>query len=158
MVYHSILALILDTIQKEYFMHLLSIRVDSSTEEYLRKLCQENEDKSLNLSAKNLLKWCQSNNIDPSKNHSQFDDEVRKMIEHIHLSMPHVMMSSYMSLQGSFSGLAQEKKDELYKKGTSFLNQNMGDFQNVEYKNVRVTYNPIGLKRAPEDEEYSEWK
>lgn len=143
---------------KEYIMLSISFRIDKVTEEFLRDLCHENNDKSINVTAKKLLNWCAENKINPSKQASFFDSEVRKMIEHIHMSIPHLMLSSHLTLQSTSSDLPDEKKDILQRKTLKYLNKSVGDFQNVEYKRIKVTYNNFGIKQTPESEEYTEWK
>jgi hypothetical protein len=96
--------------------------------------------------------------VDPSKNPSTFDEDTRKMIEHIHLSIPHLMLSSSVSSLAAMNDLDEDKKKVISKRAIERLNQRVGDFQNIEYKTLSITINNTGLKQAPENEEITEWK
>lgn len=139
-------------------MTALNLRIDASTEDYLKKINRESGDKSLSLTAKNLIKWCQNNGVDPTESYQGFDADLRKMIEHIHLSIPHMMLSLSTVAQATFGESDEDDKKEMIKKTLKKLNQKCGDFQNINYKNVKVSFNKFGLKQAPESEELSEWK
>lgn len=136
----------------------IAFKIDAETEVYLREIQDKTGDGSLNLIAKKLIKWCLINDINPSENPSFFDGDTRKMIEHIHLSIPHLMLSSSVNSLVAMDDIQDEKKKELSEKAIARLNQRCGDFQNINYKKVSVKFNQTGLKEAPENEEITEWK
>lgn len=139
-------------------MSKIDLRIDESTKRYLLDTCEKLGDKSINYTVKNLLKWCQFNGVDPSKNTSTFDEEVRKMIEHIHLSVPHLMLSSSLNSMATMENLSEQRLKELSKRAMSRLNQRCGDFQNVQYEKTSFTFNQSGLRESPESEELTKWK
>lgn len=136
----------------------IAFKIDAETEKYLKQIQEKTCDNSLNLIAKKLIKWCLINDVDPSKKTSEFDDDVRKMIEHIHLSIPHLMLSSSVSSLAAMGDLDNDKSKEISDTAIKRLNQRVGDFQNINYKTLSVTINKTGMKQAPEDEEITEWK
>lgn len=135
----------------------LSIRVERNEEDYLKKIADQNNI-SIGKSLKKVLQWCVLNEVDLSKSHSVFDEEVRTMIEHIHVSIPNLMYLSRMNTLFSGEGIAKEKSEEFKKISLDYINNTCGDFQYIHYNNVRVSINPFGMKQVPSDKETTLWK
>lgn len=139
-------------------MTQIAFRVDSEVADYLSALSKSNRDNSVNLTAKKLIQWCMFNDINPSDNRSCFDGEDRKMIEHIHLAIPHLMMSSGLGTQASIDAFDDSKKKKMAEIALDNLNKKCGDFQNIAYKTVQVTHNSFGLKQATQPDETTDWR
>ena len=135
----------------------LSLRIDRNEEDYLKKIANQNNI-SLGKSLKKVLEWCAINEVDLSKSHSVFDEEVRKMIEHIHVSIPNLMYLSRMNTLSSGEGITKDTSEEFKKTSLNYINSTCGDFQYIHYDNIRVSINPFGMKQVPSDKETTLWK
>lgn len=134
----------------------LSIRIERNEEDYLKKIADKNNI-SIGKSLKKILEWCVINDIDLSKSHSAFDEEVRKMIEHIHVSIPNLMYLSRMNTLFTGEGVSKEKSEEFKKTSLDYINNTCGDFQYIQYNNIRVSINPFGMKQVPGDKDTTLW-
>tara|TARA_B110000091_G_scaffold185418_1_gene205276 strand:- start:986 stop:1402 length:417 start_codon:yes stop_codon:yes gene_type:complete len=138
-------------------MRPVTIRIDEFTEKYLLDLSSKYNGASIGNVIKNLLKWCENNNININEKHSVFDDETKKMIEQIHVATPHLLLLTRMNTQDLLDS-PTEKVTEVRDKAIKYLNKTCGSFQSAHYDNIRVTINNVGLKQAPESEENTTWK
>lgn len=141
----------------EQAMMPISIRIERSEEDYLKKIADKNNI-SIGKALKKVLEWCSINDVDLSKSNSVFDENVRKMIEHIHVSIPNLMYLSRMNTLFSGESVSKEKSEEFKKTSLDYINNTCGDFQYIYYNNVRVSINPFGLKQVPSDKETTLWK
>lgn len=135
----------------------LSIRVEKKESDYLNKIAERNNI-SIGKALKKVLEWCSINEVDLSKSHSVFDEDVRKMIEHIHVSIPNLMYLSRMNTLFSGDNISKEKTEEFKKTSLDYINNTCGDFQHVTYNNIRVSINPFGMKQVPCDKDSTLWK
>ena len=146
-------------------MDTVAIRISQHEFEYLQSIAEKialfkNEGESLSVgkALKELLKWCVNHGIDITKKQDGIDDELRKMIEQIHVSIPNIIY--HLRIQSLMdSNKFNEQEIEPYKKSTvKYMNETCGDFQNVTYKNIRISMSNSGIKRIPIDEDKSLWK
>lgn len=135
----------------------LSVRLESKEIDYLNTIAEKN-NVSIGKALKKVVEWCSSNEVDLSKSHSVFDEDVRKMIEHIHVSIPNLMYLSRMNTLFSGESVSKEKTEEFKKTSLDYINNTCGDFQYISYNNIRVSINPFGMKQVPGDKETSLWK
>lgn len=144
---------------------VLSIRISESEKEYLQNIAKSfnlqkpnSEDFSYSKAIKILLEYCQNNEIYPNKNTQNPLKDLRKMIEQIHASIPHLIYhNNYQSLAAS-SKLEDELVIQIKQKTIDYLNNNFSGFQNISYKEVKFKINNIGLKTIPIEIGDSIWK
>lgn len=135
----------------------LSIRIEKNEQDYLKKIASKNH-LSIGKSLKKVLEWCAINDVDLSKPHSIFDEDVRKMIEHIHVSIPNLMYLSRINTLLCAEGRNKDTLDDFKKISLDYINNTCGDFQHTNYNAIRVSINPFGMKKVPCDKETTLWK
>ena len=146
-------------------MTRIGFRVDVETEDYLSKTAKKNmlltpsgNDVSLGGSARKIIEWCMKNDIDISKNINELSSETTKMIEQIHIALPHLMLLTRMNTQGFLDENTPERVKKIRASAVKYLNKTCGSFQSVYYENIKVSINDIGMKQVPEAEENTTWK
>ena len=146
-------------------MKTITLKMPDKEIDYLKRIAKENklahrsgEGYSLGNAVRELIKWCAHNEIDINKKTQEFDHDLRKMIEQIHLAIPNLM---YLARIHGLLGQKQYSDEEVNlckQKTIAYLNKTCGDFQTINYKTLRVTVNNFGLKQVPISEVQSEWK
>ena len=133
--------------------------------DYLTKISLENKifkgdtkEVSHGKAMKELVKWCQRNNIDINKNQRSMDDDIKKMIEQIHISIPNLLYLTRLQLLLNSASIPDEELSICVKKTMDYLNSACGDFQNINYNEIRFSMNDLGIKQVPIDKEKSLWK
>jgi hypothetical protein len=146
-------------------MRTLSIKIDKTEEEYLSRVAEKNNlfsggnnEPSLGKALKKLAQWCAFNDMDISKSHDVFDEDMRKMIEQIHVAIPNLMYLSRMDTLFNSEEIPKETAEECKKKSLDYINSTCGAFQYANYKSLRVSINAFGMKQIPSDKETSLWK
>lgn len=151
---------------KEFLqMTTLSTRLSQKELDYLETIALENKlykgatkKTSLGKAMKELIKWCQLNDIDISKPLPSMDGDTKKMIEHIHLSIPNLLyLSRIQTLLGS-DKFSDEEVTKCRKQTIAYLNTVCGDFQNVTYSEIPCSSNEIGLNQSTIEPEKTKWK
>lgn len=145
--------------------HVISLRISELEKDFLENIAKifdlqkrGTEEISYSKSLKILLEYCFKNEIVPTRKSENPIQEMRKMIEQIHASIPHLMYhNNYQSLVLS-SQLNDETLTKIKHKSIEYLNGNFSGFQNVTYKEVRFKLNGIGLKTLPIEQGESLWK
>lgn len=146
-------------------MTTLSTRLSQKELDYLETIASDNKlykgetkETSLGKAMKELIKWCQHNNIDISKPLPSIDGDIKKMVEHIHMSIPNLMyLSRIQTLLGS-DKFSDEEVQKCRKQTIAYLNTACGDFQNVTYSEIPYSSNEVGLKQAAIEPEKTKWK
>jgi hypothetical protein len=146
-------------------MTTLSTRLSEKELEYLSTLAAQNQlykgtsnELSLGKAMKELIKWCQLNKIDIRKVNQAMDKDIKKMIEQIHVSIPHLLYLSRLQILLDSDKVADERVVHCRQQTLDYLNTVCGDFQNVTYNEVRFSINDIGLKQTPIAKEKTLWK
>jgi len=146
-------------------MAQIGLRYDKKVEAYLKEVANKNDllnasntEPSVGLAAKEIIKWCMKNKVDISKNIDDFEPDTKKMIEQIHVAIPHILMLGRMNLQPLIDATPDDKVREDRAKAVEYVNNTCGAFQNIHYENIRVSLNHIGMKQAPESKETTQWK
>lgn len=146
-------------------MRTISIKTEPKELEYLARTAEknslftgDNNEISLGKALKKILQWCAYHDIDIAKSHDVFDEDMRKMIEQIHVSMPNLMYLSRMATLFSGDGISQEKSEQFKKTSLEYINNTCGAFQDITYNNLRVSINPFGLKQIPIEKEKTLWR
>lgn len=146
-------------------MQTVAIKIAARETEYLEEIAKklnllknEGQELSQGKALKELLKWCIKNKVDIIQKQNGMDDDLRKMIEQIHLAIPHLMYHARIQTLIE-TNKCNEQEVELFKKRTfKYMNDTCGDFQNVTYNTIRFSFNSYGMKRLPIDEENTLWK
>ncbi|MBN9231306.1 MAG: hypothetical protein J0I93_10695 [Legionella sp.] len=144
---------------------VVSLRLAEHEKEYLLNIGKnlelqkrESEEISFSKTLKTLLDFCIRNDISPTRKNENPIKEMRKMIEQIHASIPHLMYhNNYQSLVLS-SQVNDDSLNQIKQKSIEYLNGNFSGFQNVTYKEVKFKLNGIGLKTVPIEQGESLWK
>ena len=146
-------------------MTIISSRVTQKELDYLTEIAIKNKifkgeskEVSLGKATKELIKWCQSNNVDLNKKQNSMDDDVKKMIEQIHISIPNLLFLTRLQLLLSSDSIPDEEVARCVKKTIEYLNSSCGDFQNVNYNEIRFSTNDLGIKQTPIDKDKTQWK
>ena len=143
----------------------LSTRLSPSEIEYLSNIASKNkiykggtDELSLGKAMRDIVRWCHLNNIDINKKGAGINDEVVKMIEHIHVAIPNLMYLARMQAILASDGVSDEKIIHGRRQTMDYLNNTCGDFQNTNYTQIRFSINNIGLKLAPSDKDKTSWR
>lgn len=146
-------------------MTVVSTRLSPKEVEYLQSIAIENkmrkggsEDVSLGKAMNELVRWCHLNHIDINQNYNAMNDDIKKMIEQIHIAIPHLMYLSRVQALLSTNEIAEEKIMQIRQQAIEYINKMCGDFQNIHYNLVRFSMNDIGLKTLPVNKEKTLWK
>lgn len=143
----------------------LSTRLSPKELDYLTTLATQNKlhkgdssEVSLGKAMKELVKWCRLHQIDIRKNAPSLEDEHKKMLEQIHVAIPHLIYLSRLQILLGSDKIPDEKVADCRQQTIDYLNAVCGDFQSIRYNEVRFSINDIGLKQTPVDKEASTWK
>lgn len=146
-------------------MTTISTRLTQKEMDYLTKVAIENKifkgtskDVSHGKAMKEIIKWCQHHDVDINKRQQSVDDNIKKMIEQIHISIPNLMYLSRLQLLLNSQSIPDEEQSICVKKTMDYLNSACGDFQNINYNEIRFSMNDLGIKQIPIDKEKSLWK
>ncbi len=80
------------------------------------------------------------------------------MIEQIHVSIPNLMYLARMQTLLASDTIPDEKISRCRQQTVDYINNTCGDFQNVNYSEIRFSMNDIGLKQTPIDKDKTLWK
>lgn len=146
-------------------MTTVATRFSPKELEYLSKIAsshhlyKSNETElSLGKALRELVRWCLLNDIDINKKTKSIDDDLVKMIEHIHIALPHLMYLSRLQTLMVSDGISDEKILGGKRQSIDYLNKVCGDFQNVQYTQVHFSMNDFHLKTTPSDKDKTVWK
>ena len=145
-------------------MTSISARLSPKELEYLSKIAFENkiykgssEDLSLGKAMHELIRWCHLNQVDINKKHDNMNVELTKMIEQIHVAIPNLMYLARLQTVLTSDGMPDEKIIHGRRQTVEYLNKSCGDFQNIQYTQVRFSMNDIGLKVIHADKNKTRW-
>lgn len=146
-------------------MTVVSTRLSPKELDYLTNIASENkmrkggsDELSLGKALNELVRWCHLNRIDINSNHNAVNDDIKKMIEQIHVAIPHLMYSSRLQNVLLSDGITEEKITRSRAQTLEYLNKTCGDLQNIQYDLVRFSMNEIGLKTLPVNKDKTLWK
>lgn len=146
-------------------MTSVATRLTPKEIEYLKGIAADNtirkgssEELSLGKAMHELVRWCHLNHIDINEKHNEQNHDVKKMIEHIHASIPHLMYLSRLQAVLLSDEIPEDKITRARYQSVEYINKTCGDFQNVNYEFTRFLMNDIGLKTVPESKDKSLWR
>ena len=145
-------------------MTTISAKFSEKELDFLSKIALENtlykgdsKEPSLGKAMKELIKWCLINQVNINRNNSGLDVEYKKMLEQIHVTIPHLMyLARLQTLLGSET-ISDEKVQQSKQQTITYLNKVCGDFQSINYNEINVATNDLGLKQNPIDKDQSAW-
>jgi len=146
-------------------MTTISTRLSEKEMDYLTRIATENKiykgtskEVSHGKAMKELVKWCLNNDVNINNKQRSMDDDIKKMIEQIHISIPNLLYLTRMQLLLNSESIPDEELSRCVKKTIDYLNSACGDFQNINYNEIRFTMNDLGIKQTPIEKEKSLWK
>ena len=150
-------------------MNTITLRLSQKEVDYLSEVASEHKifkgdshEVSLGKTVKKIINWCQFNkiNINDICNsiNNNTDNDLKKMVEHIHMSIPNIIYLARTQAILSANKLTKEEAHHIKRQSIDYLNATCGDFQNIQYNHVRFSMNNMGIKSAPISKEKSEWK
>jgi hypothetical protein len=144
-------------------MTTITVRVSGDELSYLnalatnKKLFKGAKDVSLGNVLKTLLQWCCENQVDPSPSSPPKHDEAQKILEQVHVVIPHLLYLSRLHLLMNGSSVPDEVVARCKEKAIDYINTVCGDFQGVSYREIKPSKNDIGLEQMPLESELSQW-
>ena len=146
-------------------MTTISTRFSEKELDYLSRIARDNKitkgtsnELSLGKAVKEIIKWCQRNKIDINESSNAMDSDIKKMIEQIHVTLPNLMYLTRLQLLLKSDEIPDEEVSKCVKKTLEYLEQSCGDFQNINYNEIRFSMNEFGIKQIPINEDKSLWK
>jgi len=145
-------------------MTSISVRLSEDETAYLeaisrnKKISKSNKQSSPGRTLKRLIKWCADNQIDISSSYEKPENSSKKLLEQLHVSLPHVLYLLRLNLLLDSSKIPDEAIAKAKQQAIDYINSVCGDFQHVEYSEINAVGNEIGLKQLPVEKDRSAWK
>ena len=143
--------------------HRISLRLTDEEVLFLEKIASNNKmykkdgSLSMGLAIKRL--------IDDEKNHvnkSDKDDSdmksIRKLIEQINISIPHLMFNTNFTYKALSSWLNDDEFNELKNSTVSETVKTCGQIQENTYNEIYISSNKKNMKTIPIDSDNNKWK
>ncbi|KTD47497.1 hypothetical protein Lqui_2423 [Legionella quinlivanii] len=144
---------------------VISLRISEHEKDYLQNIAKNfdlqkrgSDALSYSKAIKILLDFCLHNDIFPMKRTENPLQEMRRMLEQIHASIPHLMYHNHFQSLLLSSKFNDDSLNQIKQNTVDYLNGNFSGFQNISYKEVRFKMNGIGLKTVPLEQGESLWK
>lgn len=146
-------------------MSIISAKLNHNEIEYLEKIAIENhlykgESKELSVgkAMKELIKWCQMNQVKIGEKQNIDSSEVQRMLEQIHTTIPHLLYLQRMQILFQSDSISDEKIAHCKQQSIDFINANCGAFQEIQYQTISTVENESGMGKLPIDKNKSKWK
>lgn len=146
-------------------LETISIKVGEREREFIHEIAahfklykRSSTDLSYTKALQFLIEFCLQNEINPTKKDDNNIAEMRKMIEQIHASIPHILFQNQFQSLILANKLMGEDIGSVKQSTIQYLNDNFSGFQNITYKDVKAKINGIGLKTLPLEQGVSIWK
>ncbi len=145
---------------------MISLRITEHEKEFLQNIAvkfdiqkrSSSSDISYAKALKILLDYCLHNDINPSQKKDNELQDMKKMMEQIHASIPHLMYHNHLQSMILSSKYADADLTAVKQKTLQYLNENFSGFQNVSYREIKIKINGVGLKTIPIEQGDSLWK
>lgn len=145
-------------------LETISIKVGDREKEFLHDIAEHfklykrsSTELSYTKALQLLIEFCLQHNINPTKKEDNNIQEIRKMIEQIHASIPHVLYQNSLQSTILFSSCNDETGEAAKHKSIDYINSTIAGFQNNHYKYVKAKLNKFGAKTIPLEEGESLW-
>jgi len=146
-------------------MEMVSIRLSEHEKDYLISIAdkfnlkkQGSDEFSPTKALKHILSFCLHNDIDFSKKEDESLTEMRKMIEQIHASIPHIMYHQNFQSVVLANKYSDDELQGIQDGSLQYINNSFAGFQNNKYRHVKSKLNKYGLKTIPLEEGNTLWK
>lgn len=144
---------------------MVSIRLSEHEKDYLISIVdkfnlkkQGSDELSPTKALKHILSFCLHNDIDFSKKEDESLTEMRKMIEQIHASIPHIMYHQNFQSVVLANKYTDDELQGIQNGSLQYINNSFAGFQNNKYRYVKSRLNKYGLKTIPLEEGNTLWK
>jgi len=144
---------------------MVSIRLSEHEKDYLISIAdkfnlkkQGSDELSPTKALKHILSFCLHNDIDFSKKEDESLAEMRKMIEQIHASIPHIMYHQNFQSVVLANKYSDDELQGIQNGSLQYINNSFAGFQNNKYRYVKSKLNKYGLKTIPLEEGNTLWK
>lgn len=134
-------------------MQTISAKFTENQLNYLNKIAIENSlyksntnEPSLGKALKEIISWCQKNNINLGSHDFGYDEHYQKILEHIHITIPHIIYLLRLQILFNSDQISDKKILHCKEQSINYLNQLCSDFQLINYKEIHTTSNDIGLR------------
>ncbi len=135
----------------------------AGTAAYLELISKNKKDKPNQKSSpgralKQLLAWSMENQIDITSVYEKPENTSKKILEQLHLSLPHILYLSRLHLLLDSSKISDEVVSKAKQQAIDYINAVCGDFQSIQYSEIETTTNEIGLRQLPAEKNHTYWK
>lgn len=145
-------------------MTTISVRLSEEELAYLeaiarnKKINKSSKQGSPGKALKQLIKWCVDNEIDIVSSYEKPEDSSRKLLEQLHVTIPHILYLSRLHILMDSNKVPDDVVSKTRQQAIDYINLVCGDFQNMEYSEVKPSCNEVGLKQLSVEKESSSWK
>ena len=146
-------------------MSIISAKLNHNEIEYLEKIAIENhlykgglKEPSVGKAMKELIKWCQMNQVKIGEKQNIDSIEVQRMLEQIHTTIPHLLYLQRKQILFQSDAISDEKIANCKQQSIDFINANCGAFQEIQYQTISTVENENGMGKLPIDKNKSKWK
>lgn len=105
-----------------------------------------------------MIKWCVENEIDITSSYEKPENSSRKLLEQLHVAIPHILYLSRLHILMDSNKISDNIVSKAKQQAIDYINSVCGDFQHMQYSEIRPTANDMGLKRLPIEKDSSNWK
>ena len=146
-------------------MDIVSLRLSDHEKDYLVSIAEKfnlkkqgSDELSHTKALKHILSFCLHNDIDFSKKEDGSLTEMRKMLEQIHASIPHLMYHQKFQSVVLANKYSDEELQGIQDGSLQYINDSFAGFQNNKYRYIKSKLNKFGLKTIPLEEGITLWK
>lgn len=145
-------------------MTTISVRLSDDELAYLegisknKKVSKSSKQSSPGRTLKQLIKWCVDNKIDIDSLYEKPENPSKKLLEQLHVSLPHVLYLLRLNLLLDSDKMPDEAVAKAKQQAVDYINSVCGDFQHMEYSEINTVSNEIGLKQLPIEKKHSAWR
>ena len=146
-------------------LETISIKVGDREKEFLYDIAEHfklykrsSKDLSCTKALQFLIEFCLQNNINPTIKDDNDLHEIRKMIEQIHASVPHIMYHQNFQSVVLANKYSDDELQGIQDGSLQYINNSFAGFQNNKYRYVKSKLNKYGLKTIPLEEGNTLWK
>ena len=133
-------------------MTTISFRLSEAELAYLesfsksKEISKSSKQNSPGRSLKQLIKWCVDHNIDITASYDKPQDSSRKLLEQLHVVIPHILYLSRLHILMDSNKVPDDVVSKAKQQAIDYINSVCGDFQHMKYHDIETSTNEIGLK------------
>jgi len=145
----DVFGLRLNTIEKNYLYEIAQIYG-------LKK--RGSDELSVSKAMRYMLTYCMDNKLKFDNKEQSEIGGVRKLIEEIHASIPHILFQIATQNACTSTSMTDEQYSQAKDNALSYINETVAGFQTNSYKYVKAKINRVGIKTIPLESGVSLWK